>query len=137
MAYCDRCGAEVLEDATYCHKCGSPLKAGNPDPVNPWNVQYTDQNKPLNKFALLGFILSFVSPGPSLILSIVGLVLIKKHGHRGKAFAIAGIVISVINMILKLILLNYMVGGILDGNLGDFGDLGNLGGGGGPGYYGA
>lgn len=26
MPYCERCGAEVEEEATYCPKCGAPLK---------------------------------------------------------------------------------------------------------------
>jgi hypothetical protein len=30
MVYCPECGAENEEDATYCTKCGAPLKEGAP-----------------------------------------------------------------------------------------------------------
>ena len=48
-----------------------------------------------NLIAILGFIFSFISTGPGLVLSIIGLYQAGKRNERGKGLAIAGIIISV------------------------------------------
>lgn len=144
MAYCSKCGAQVNDDATYCHNCGASLENNKPDSQNPW---YTQPNSPvtnnagLNKFALLGFIFSalslFLPPALGMAFSIVGLVQIKKRGQRGKGFAIAGIILSAIALIINLIFVIYYAPELMQGlNEGSIGSFGDFGGSSGPGYYG-
>lgn len=54
--------------------------------------------------AIAGFILSFFSFTPGLILSIVGLDETKRYDEDGKGLAIAGIVISVLTLISTIIM---------------------------------
>lgn len=54
--------------------------------------------------AIVGFILAFFMPLIGLILSIIALTQIKKTGEGGKGLAVAGIIISVIMMILGMLL---------------------------------
>lgn len=65
-----------------------------------------------NTMSLVGFILSIVSivccccsfSGLALILSIIGLIQINKTNEKGKGFAITGIVVGGIGVILLIIL---------------------------------
>lgn len=56
-----------------------------------------------NKMAVVGFILSFFLGLLGLIFSIVALNQIKKTGEEGKDFAIAGLVISIIGVVIFFI----------------------------------
>ena len=62
-------------------------------------------NNKTNICALLGFIFSLVCCGgiPGLVLSIIGLVQIKKSGEKGKGLAIAGIVICGIGIVISIL----------------------------------
>ena len=62
-------------------------------------------NNKTNICALLGFIFSLVCCGgiPGLVLSIIGLIQIKKSGEKGKGLAIAGLIIGVIGTLLTII----------------------------------
>jgi Co/Zn/Cd efflux system component len=48
--------------------------------------------------SIAGLILAFLAPLIGLILSIVALVQIKKTGQKGKGLAIAGIIVSILEM---------------------------------------
>ena len=62
---------------------------------------YPQQPKPTNTIAIVGFVLSLLQFGIiSLILSIVGLSRSKEINGEGKGFAIAGIIISVLHIII-------------------------------------
>lgn len=92
MKFCEHCGAELVDDALICVKCGCPTTS----------TTVIDANKTkLNAVALVGFILSMVSlllpyigvvtALAGMICSIIGLVHVKRKNERGKGFAIAGI----------------------------------------------
>lgn len=53
--------------------------------------------------SIVGFVLSFVFCPAGLILSIIALRQINRTQERGKAFAIAGIVISAIAVVIVII----------------------------------
>lgn len=63
-----------------------------------------DANNRINGFALAGFIFAFLFPLLGFILSVVGLIMISRHGGRGRGFAIVGLVISIL---LLLFAINY------------------------------
>ncbi len=50
MKYCNHCGAEVSEEATFCPKCGGSLAA---DPLVENNVAVSDKDWLATFFALL------------------------------------------------------------------------------------
>ena len=92
MKYCKSCGAELLDEAVVCPKCG---------------VVLDEIKAPLtkNKFAVAGFVLSIVAmfinmyavPAVlGLVFSIIGLIQITKGSYKGKGLAVAGIIISVV-----------------------------------------
>ena len=67
---------------------------------------YEEPKKTTNGFAIAGLVVSLVTPFNivSLVLSILGLVFgIKKWNSSGKGMAIAGIVISVIKLIISVL----------------------------------
>ena len=55
--------------------------------------------------AIAGFICSFLIPILGLIFSCVGIKQINERGDNGKGLATAGIVISIISMVVNLILI--------------------------------
>lgn len=57
-----------------------------------------------NDFAILGLVCSIFMGLPGLIFSIIGLSQIKKTGQDGKGMCIAGIIISILQMVLGSIL---------------------------------
>lgn len=61
-------------------------------PVNKWNTM-----------SIIGFVLSFVFAPAGLILSIIALREVNRSREQGKAFAIAGIVISAVALVILLI----------------------------------
>lgn len=97
--FCKNCGKEIDDNAVVCPNCGvATEKMAQSQPVPSQK----------NTIALVGFILSLVCGGLiSLILSIIGLKNAKKpeYAEDGKGFAIAGIVISSIELVGFLIIL--------------------------------
>lgn len=92
MKFCTHCGAEILDEAAICTKCGCPVDS---------TTANTTSKPKLNVLALVGFILSLgslilyyfgiLTAIAGIICSIVGLVQVNRRGERGKGFAIAGI----------------------------------------------
>ena len=94
MTYCSHCGVVVLDEAVVCPKCGCPAQRVN--------ATTNCENKDWNGFALAGFIVSFYTVLVGLVLSIVGLCQVKRNGGNGKGFAIAGIVITTLKILLYI-----------------------------------
>lgn len=121
MKYCAHCGAELVDEAVICTKCGCWTND---------NGQPIETSKPkLNVLALIGFILSLVSilvmvfavgladesdsaifiglpfAIAGLVCSIIGLIKLKRNKQRGMGFAIAGIVVGAIVGVFWLFIL--------------------------------
>lgn len=94
--------AEVKTENTAWQAPEQPAPTMTPD-----TSYYEEPKKTTNGFAIAGLIVSLVTPFSliSLALSIIGLVFaIKKWNSSGKGMAIAGIVISGIELILLPVL---------------------------------
>ncbi len=110
MAFCPRCAAPNIDTAVTCAACGSPLSAapgvgpGAPPPLTggaPIDVQPR-----MNGLAIAGFICAFLCGLLGLILSIVAYNQCKKSNGtlKGEGFALAGIIIAIVNMVLGAII---------------------------------
>ena len=95
MKYCRSCGAELVDEAVVCPKCG---------------VAVGEVQEPLkkNSMAVAGFVLSIIAlvinlyaiPAIlGLVMSIIGLIQINKGGYKGKKLAIAGLIMSIIALV--------------------------------------
>lgn len=90
--FCKHCGKEIDDKAIVCPYCGVQV-AKLPSPESRTNT-----------LAIIGFIFSFFIPIVGLICSILGRKNAAECGGNGHGLATAGIVISVIWMILALLL---------------------------------
>ncbi len=91
--YCKNCGKEIDDKAAICVYCGVPTSAyvrldGQAD--------IPEQN---NVMAIVGFVLSFFVAVAGLICSIIGYRNVPKYGGKGRGFALAGIIISIVSII--------------------------------------
>lgn len=101
--FCTNCGKEIDDNAVVCPGCGVPTDNMKKS-VAPAPAAAPAQK---NTMALVGFILSLLGFNViALILSIVGLTNCKKPEYNGdgKGFAIAGIIISSIYIVIIIIL---------------------------------
>ena len=114
--FCQKCGHQVPDDATFCGQCGANLKvnaqASTPQAqpyVQPSTTNTTTgttdtahTTNQSNSIAIVGFILSFFIALAGLICCIIGYNNAKK-GAPYKGLSVAGIVISSIWMGLVFI----------------------------------
>lgn len=103
MKICMNCGCAA--EGNFCPNCGSLLSEveyNGPAPSAPSQPQ--PQSKDRNTFALVGFILSFVSSILGLIFSILAYRQLKDTPCTDRNFALAGIIISSVSIALALIL---------------------------------
>lgn len=119
--YCRKCGREIPENAAVCGYCGTPT-----DPKNPYTYGGSPQNmdEGANGMAIASMVLGIVAillscclggKWITVIVSVIGLVLgiltLQKPNYgNSKAMAIAGIICSVIALIMKVILILVGVG---------------------------
>lgn len=120
MFNCPKCRAEVTYGARYCAHCGCEM---NWDSVNRQadgqmnttgnynnNTAGGGANAKWSVLAIVGFVLSLTGGSIiSLVLSIIGNKECKEKGYQGKGLAVAGIVISVLWLILMVIAIIAMV----------------------------
>ena len=109
MKYCTHCGAELLDEAVLCPKCGCLVNEEKS--AAPVEVQQASR---ISVCALIGFIMSMVSivfvfnifgmiSIAGVVLSSIGLSQINGGvKYRGKGFAIAGIVVSAVMFFVGL-----------------------------------
>lgn len=91
--YCKNCGSNLDDRAVVCPNCGVPT-----------GVQPPEQTTESNTIATVGFILSFFVAIAGLICSIIGYRNASKLNGDGKGFALAGIIISSVSMVLAFII---------------------------------
>ena len=90
--YCKNCGKEIDDKAVVCPYCG--VQVGNVAPA---------QNK-TNVLAIVGFIFAFLMPIVGLICSIIGKNKADEYGGNGKGLATAGIIISIVEIALVIVI---------------------------------
>ena len=88
--FCKNCGKEIDDKASICIHCGVA-------------VEKKSENTETNVLAIVGFVLSFFIALAGLICSIIGYKRAPQFGGKGKNFALAGIIISIVSMVLGFI----------------------------------
>lgn len=92
--FCKNCGNEVSDNAVVCPRCGVQIKAMD-------NKSQTGENT----IAIVGFVFSFLIALVGLICSIMGYKKSVNEGAPYKGLALAGIIISVVSMVLSFIIM--------------------------------
>ena len=87
--FCKNCGTQIDDKAVICPHCGVPQEA---------------QKEESNVLAIVGFILSFFIAVAGLVCSILGLKKAPELGGKGRGLAMAGLIISIICLVLYVIL---------------------------------
>jgi hypothetical protein len=96
---CPKCGTEKTNDAQVCQSCGYAFEKNT--------TEKPAQKPKVSQLATFSFALSFLSVFlfylaaiPSVLLAIISIVKINKSGDKlkGKAFAVAAIIISILLM---------------------------------------
>jgi len=92
--FCKNCGSQIDDNASVCIHCGASVRE-----------MQTTQQQPAqsNTLAIVGFVFAFLMPLVGLICSIIGLKKSKELNDNGKGLAIAGIIISVIEILIVII----------------------------------
>ncbi len=102
--FCRHCGAEIENGSTFCSKCGKSVTEEHVKAEVVSNSSSNNKNDEMNICALLGFIFSIIGGTiVALVLSIIGRNQIKKQGGKGEGFAIAGMIISIVEIALAVI----------------------------------
>lgn len=114
--YCKNCGKELKEDDAFCSSCGTAVNGSSNNDENAsqktanyyTNQIYNEPNRNTNKsgfntFSIVGFVLAFFSGILGLIFSILGYNQAKREGTP-TGLALAGIIISIITIILAIVL---------------------------------
>lgn len=95
--YCSNCGNQIDDNAVVCIHCGAATpNAQRQQPA-------VQQSAESNTIAVVGFVLSFFIAIAGLICSILGLKRAPQYNGNGKGLAIAGIVISSIEIFIGII----------------------------------
>ena len=103
--YCSNCGAQIDDQSRFCDLCGTPVEVQTETPAVPASqpeesAKANQEKQPFSGFCIAGFIMPFLFFGAiGLPLSIIGVFDCKKNGKRGKGLGIAGIVLSILNII--------------------------------------
>ena len=91
--FCKNCGSNIDDNAVVCPRCG--VQVGEVKPK-------TEEG---NTIAIAGFVLAFFIPIAGLICSIIGRKRAKNSGAPYGGFALAGIIISAIDLVLSVVLI--------------------------------
>lgn len=97
MKYCKSCGAELVDEAVVCPKCGVAVGEVQTEPKQ-------------NTMGIVGLVLCFIT-GPliAFIVSLVGYLQGKKKGEKVTC-ALVGIILSVIEFVIVIILYAAVLG---------------------------
>ncbi|MCH5152790.1 MAG: zinc ribbon domain-containing protein [Clostridiales bacterium] len=102
MKYCKSCGAELVDEAVVCPKCGVATGAVQAEPKQ-------------NTVGIVGLVLCFFAGSLiAFIVSLVGYIQGKKKGEK-VGCALAGIIVSVVEFVLIIVLYSIVLGPLLAG----------------------
>ena len=102
--YCRNCGKEIKNEASFCPYCGAKQAV---------RTSFETEPKEYNIWCIIGFALSCVSvlidfrglcSITGIVLSVIGLQKLKHSNEKGKALAVAGIVIGAVKIVFSTIL---------------------------------
>lgn len=106
--FCKNCGSQINDEAVVCPHCGvatekMPAAAATAAPANKTNV-----------LAIVGFVLSFFSTIIGLVCSIIGYKQANtpEYNGNGKGLALAGIIISSIEIGIAFIAIICVFAGV-------------------------
>ncbi len=131
MKYCKHCGAELVDDAVVCQKCGCPTDEGQNLAANQGAVAQPKPGLTVSIVAIsLAVVMFFVSlfltaiayyvlAVPVLVLGIIGTVYASKSLKAGKTQkGVASLTCSIISLVLwfiDLLLIVLIIVGALSG----------------------
>jgi len=93
--FCKNCGSEIDDNATVCIHCGAATQ----------NNLQQQPVKTTNTLAIVGFVFAFIIPLVGLICSIMGYKRADRDfGGAQKGLALAGFIISLIDIVITLII---------------------------------
>lgn len=78
----------------------------------PTNLYNTGAEEKTNTLSIVGLVLAFLVNIAGLIVSIIALKQIKETGEKGRGLAIAGIIVSIISMILGIVFAVLLAAGV-------------------------
>ena len=96
MKFCQRCGAQLTDDAAFCPDCGSPAPRAN--------GAFEVVPNQTNGFAIAGLACSFFSPLFGWIFGGIGLNRANRMNGSGRGMAIAALVIASVQFVLGMML---------------------------------
>lgn len=96
--FCPKCGKDIRDDSAFCPFCG--VQVGIPVQQRPVKT---------NVVAIIGFIFAFLFSPVGFICSIIGAVHAKNCGGSGKTLASAGIVISIVEIVLLVLAVVFLL----------------------------
>lgn len=94
--YCRNCGNVIDDNAVICPKCGVATGVSM-------------QQQRTNTLAIVGFAMSFIVALVGLICSIIARRQIKESGEKGMGLATAGLIISIVEIVLYVFLVMVMM----------------------------
>lgn len=99
MKYCSHCGAELVDDAVVCPKCGCAVD-GTQSPV-----QNTKTNQSVSTLSIVGLVFAFLWPLIGLIISIIAKNNAKSiDDTKSYSYAKTGMIISIVLLVLSVVL---------------------------------
>ena len=114
--FCPKCGKENAEDSKFCTSCGALIGEKLTDVDNKTDESSESQTKTTTSgmavagfvFSLFGiFIAGLICGTLGLIFSLLALkMIIKDETIKGNGLAVAGLVISIIDVVCSIIYLN-------------------------------
>ena len=93
--YCPNCGSENKLNSKFCPDCGKEYEP---------EIKKDDDRQPVNEMAATGLLFAFLFPLLGLIFSLVGLERSKTMNGDRRGEAIAGIIISIVFLVISFFL---------------------------------
>ena len=112
---CRQCGKILTSNDQFCSSCGLPQSSTGASTGSASHQHQQVHNQSYgyhpegNTFAVVGLILAFFQPLFGLIFSAIGLSVAGKRNGAGKGMAIAGLVISIVWLVVVIIMITIII----------------------------